>query len=243
MSSFLSNLIGRHTQADGNVKPRLRGRFEAEPRLAGPSLGDEPAGPYPAAAAPAEGPGPGALLPPAAPWPAIRQAGLPARGGPPADGPAPPHPAVGPPPRQSAPDGQPEASQVATEQNVNRLSTRIDASEPTGERPAQPAAPAPEPLAKPARAEPNAADWPGPPARPGGLLGEPARLPDFQQAGGRNPARPGAPAQLPPTIKVTIGRIDVRAVSPPPAARPSGGPKPLLSLEEYLARRNARGTQ
>lgn len=46
----------------------------------------------------------------------------------------------------------------------------------------------------------------------------------------------------PPTIKVTIGRIEVRAIttSAPPAARVATGPKPKQSLDEYLKQRNKR---
>jgi hypothetical protein len=50
----------------------------------------------------------------------------------------------------------------------------------------------------------------------------------------------GQAGQAPePTIRVTIGRIEVRATAPAPppapAARPAG---PRLTLEEYLRRRN-----
>jgi hypothetical protein len=51
-------------------------------------------------------------------------------------------------------------------------------------------------------------------------------------------ARPSSPIK-PPTIHVTIGRVEVRAVMPPVAApKPSSpsGPKP--SLEDYLKQRN-----
>jgi len=50
------------------------------------------------------------------------------------------------------------------------------------------------------------------------------------------PAEPAAPV-----IRVTIGRVDVRAVSapaPPPRRQAPTGPK--LSLEEYLRSRNGR---
>ncbi|WP_194825055.1 hypothetical protein [Nocardia sp. XZ_19_231] len=46
----------------------------------------------------------------------------------------------------------------------------------------------------------------------------------------------------PPTVQVTIGRIDVRATQPP-AARPHverATAKPT-SLDDYLAQRNHRG--
>ena len=45
------------------------------------------------------------------------------------------------------------------------------------------------------------------------------------------PASPAAP-----TIRVTIGRIEVRAVSPPAPAEPRSAAAPALSLEEYLRR-------
>lgn len=42
-----------------------------------------------------------------------------------------------------------------------------------------------------------------------------------------------------PTIKVTIGRVEVRAVPPQPVSRPSPAvKKPALSLDEYLKRHN-----
>ena len=50
---------------------------------------------------------------------------------------------------------------------------------------------------------------------------------------------PIQPAQ-PPVIKITIGRIDVRAITPsipaPTPAEPQ--PRPVLSLEDYLKQRN-----
>ncbi|NPD27114.1 hypothetical protein [Corallococcus exiguus] len=50
----------------------------------------------------------------------------------------------------------------------------------------------------------------------------------------------GGPAE--PVIQVTIGRIDVRAVTPPAPARSTPArPSPGPSLDEYLARRNGGG--
>ena len=53
--------------------------------------------------------------------------------------------------------------------------------------------------------------------------------------------RPAA-AQQPPTIKVTIGRVEIRAVTPPPAAAPQRPAErrvaARLSLDEYLRQRN-----
>jgi hypothetical protein len=49
-----------------------------------------------------------------------------------------------------------------------------------------------------------------------------------------------AELQASPVIRVTIGRVEVRAIMPPPAApaRRSAPSAPQLSLEEYLRRRN-----
>jgi len=54
-----------------------------------------------------------------------------------------------------------------------------------------------------------------------------------------------APAAAPPAIQITIGRIEVEAVlpaapTPSPAVRRTA--VPVLSLDEYLARRNGSGT-
>ncbi|HLG14198.1 MAG TPA: hypothetical protein VJH03_06810 [Blastocatellia bacterium] len=44
-----------------------------------------------------------------------------------------------------------------------------------------------------------------------------------------------------PTIRVTIGRIDVRAVSPPqPPAQETAPPAPRMSLDDYLRQQNGR---
>jgi hypothetical protein len=53
------------------------------------------------------------------------------------------------------------------------------------------------------------------------------------------------PAQSPPAVHVTIGRVEVRAVTPPPAARSApASPKPVkpaMSLADYLDQRNRSG--
>lgn len=62
------------------------------------------------------------------------------------------------------------------------------------------------------------------------------RQPAMAQADGANAA--------PPIVQVTIGRIEVRAVTPsaPPAPRAPARPQgPALSLDEYLRRRNGGG--
>jgi hypothetical protein len=52
-------------------------------------------------------------------------------------------------------------------------------------------------------------------------------------------AGPGQPADAQPTIRVTIGRVEIRAVVQPPVARPTR-PAPRPSLDEYL--RSRRGS-
>jgi hypothetical protein len=55
--------------------------------------------------------------------------------------------------------------------------------------------------------------------------------PDWKRA-----AAPDPPA---PTIRVTIGRVEVRAVTPTPApSRKPARPAPRMSLDEYLRAQN-----
>jgi hypothetical protein len=52
-----------------------------------------------------------------------------------------------------------------------------------------------------------------------------------------------ASSSSPSTIRVSIGRIEVKAMmppAPPPASPKPGRPAPRLSLEEYLKQRNGR---
>jgi len=113
-------------------------------------------------------------------------------------------------------------------------------------------------------------DWVAPVRAPGSLvpldtarqppLGRETRNPTtvVQRAMAQPPSRRGAPvvparqaeppvidriAAAPPSIAVTIGRVDVRAVlEPEPAARPPApAPKPLTqSLDDYLSERSGR---
>jgi hypothetical protein len=81
-------------------------------------------------------------------------------------------------------------------------------------------------------------DRPRPP-RPGRLTA-PAR-PDPPAAGPRRPQLPPAAGDLTaaPTVHVTIGRVEIRAVpAPPPARRPPAAR--TTSLDDYLSERNRR---
>ncbi|RKH49017.1 hypothetical protein D7Y23_18330 [Corallococcus sp. AB050B] len=72
-----------------------------------------------------------------------------------------------------------------------------------------------------------------------------ARVPSFPVQAERGGSAHGVPApeSAPaPVVQVTIGRIEVRAVTPPAPARPAPArTSPSLSLDEYLRRRNGGG--
>jgi hypothetical protein len=57
------------------------------------------------------------------------------------------------------------------------------------------------------------------------------------------PRRAGRKAPVAPTIKVTIGRIEVRATGPEKTAESAPGPvkAPVMSLDEYLRQRDNGG--
>ncbi|MDQ3929215.1 MAG: hypothetical protein M3328_08720 [Chloroflexota bacterium] len=77
-----------------------------------------------------------------------------------------------------------------------------------------------------------------PPVEPGAVR----RRPEGHPEGDQREPRLAAPEPSAPTIRVSIGRIEVRAVTPPPMlperrdtpARPG----PALSLDDYLKERN-----
>lgn len=73
-------------------------------------------------------------------------------------------------------------------------------------------------------------------------LGDPSVAPRVSRPGSGNHQQPGTREPSAPAIRVSIGRIEVRAATPPPvpAAQPaaSARPGPALSLDDYLKRRN-----
>ena len=82
------------------------------------------------------------------------------------------------------------------------------------------------------------------PSTPPGIRVRPAR------GTGRPPSRSGRPAipvaalesRSPPTVRVTIGRIEVQAMVPPSPPAPRAGPErraPVLPLGDYLKERDA----
>jgi hypothetical protein len=62
---------------------------------------------------------------------------------------------------------------------------------------------------------------------------------------GRAPpvGQPELPAEEPSAVRVTIGRVEVRAIFPPAATlpKPKSPPAPAVSLEEYLKEESRRG--
>lgn len=71
--------------------------------------------------------------------------------------------------------------------------------------------------------------------RPLNLAAEPPWLSDFRQE-----PHPLSENARPPVVKITIGRIDVRAAAPPPPppARKREPAKPRMTLEDYLKKQN-----
>ncbi|CAN92247.1 MULTISPECIES: hypothetical protein [Sorangium] len=78
--------------------------------------------------------------------------------------------------------------------------------------------------------------------RAGGATSIERAEPGAQTADPSAPTTAPAPAQAAPTIRVSIGRIEVRAAPPPPSPAPSPErPRPpLLGLQDYLAQQGAR---
>lgn len=249
MSDFVNNLVSRHVQVEDNVKPRVRGRFEPAERTrpslftqdtstesygtSWPAQQIEPYAEQPAGRLPArQSPLPGAVASPHLP-------GAPAGEWEQAMERRPLEAAV----RKQSPAG-PSVSPASSEESA-LVSTSPDAQQAVSKFPQAVAMDLKrqhQDLVEPAlrvgseagisRAES--------PSQLNGLLGGPARLPTTQRSSSPSGREQGPAAATPTTIKVTIGRIEVRAVSAPTPAtpQPSASPKPLLSLDEYLKRRN-----
>ncbi len=106
------------------------------------------------------------------------------------------------------------------------------------------AEPAPVPAAPPQRTpssplvEVSSRRRPSSPGRPSSRERPSARPLAPPVRGRRDERVPETPAE-PPSIRVTIGRVEVRAVSPPPPAEPPPPAKPRISLDDYL--RSHRG--
>ncbi len=69
----------------------------------------------------------------------------------------------------------------------------------------------------------------------------PERAASMRGPAPHDPSAPASAQDAVPTIKISIGRIDVRAVMPPsPAARPAARRTPSLSLTDYLKHQDER---
>jgi hypothetical protein len=113
---------------------------------------------------------------------------------------------------------------------------------PGGDRAAPTPAPrTPRPERRTEVEAPHPAPPPGRPT-PAPLVVQPQVIPARHPEPAVHTAGPATrPAEATPTIQVSIGRIEVRAVPPPPAsAKPRAGPAPM-TLEEYLRQRNGGG--
>lgn len=95
-------------------------------------------------------------------------------------------------------------------------------------------------ISHPHRSTPEAIPEADPPSLPAPLFASAIKRADPQAMRPREPEHSTEPAAA-PTIRVTIGRIDVRAVTPPslPVEQP-GPPAPRLSLDDYLRLHNGR---
>lgn len=72
---------------------------------------------------------------------------------------------------------------------------------------------------------------------PATIIAQPRRISRIEPAAPAL-AEPIVTQEAAPLIRVTIGRVEVRAIlSPPPAPRPTIRPSPTLSLEDYLKQR------
>lgn len=80
----------------------------------------------------------------------------------------------------------------------------------------------------------RSASRPAPSATPQAILAP--RLPYIEPLA--QPVQPGISNPAEPTVHVTIGRVEIRAVAAPAAQKRSTPSKPALSLNDYLQRRS-----
>lgn len=134
----------------------------------------------------------------------------------------------------------PQAAQVSIDRHEEGATVSPHISAPTGTNsPVEAPHEARRPTTRRPRGGEPAAQWPSPETPPDPLVAMPSEPGDLglQPAAAVTPLVPPAPEQ-PPDIKVTIGRIEVRA----PAAAAAKAPRPsrLLSLDDYLNPRRNR---
>jgi hypothetical protein len=226
VTGFLARLAARAAGEAAGAMPRLPARFE------GPAAGL----PVPARGTDLEAPAPLADL-----EPGDRRGSTPA-----AKAAAAPHTA---PIATGEPGGRPMAGVAVDASPPVRVRPRAGASrvpgsgtDPLGvvaDAAAAIASPAPSRGGLASRGPDIAPREPRPPLAPVAALPASAAAP-AESAGGR----PGAPGREPDVIRVTIGRVEIRAAVPPPASRPAptASPRPAaMPLGDYLRGRRSAG--
>lgn len=135
---------------------------------------------------------------------------------------------------------QPAAGQEVARPVSESPSGEVGAVPPIGER-AAPSPTAPPARSTPGSSEPKSATPPAPARSTKVVAPAHATIPRISPApSGPDRARGSDKAALPRPVHITIGRIEVRAVHPPPEPvrhRPAPA-APKISLEEYLKQRN-----
>lgn len=153
----------------------------------------------------------------------------------------------------------PEGSQAGAIEETRQV---VAPSPPTSATmPQEPPLPVPAPDARPPRDPVPVADVDRPPALPRSrpptasqiaadrrpepaVSIQPASIPPISPVVGSRRLRMAGSAD-PPIVRITIGRIDVRAVppdAPTEVKKPPARHRPAMSLEDYLKRRNGRGS-
>ncbi len=243
MSDYLTRLVERSLGVGEVVSPRLRSLFEPQDAVAGPALVDEPIEVRDERLVPSPEHAPRSVREPTAPSPSAKEStpALPRRRT------EPPHEIV----VERERPAEPGSPRVTVEPAVSEREALARAESPVptlhpqddhgGERPSpepprrrtvvvrerQPP-PRSEPAARERRRDrvptgPDEVRLPSPPAL------QPPLVPAY-----------AAPSE-PPVVRVTIGRVDVRAVLPPaPAERTAPRRAPRMTLDEYLRQGDGR---
>ncbi|HEY1166159.1 MAG TPA: hypothetical protein VGE90_13355 [Chitinophaga sp.] len=252
MGNFISNLIARHTTAASYVMPRLRGRFEPQPAPAAEAMPVDlrgnvtPSADHTSAvtAALPKGPGRTDAPPPAA---LIQEREAPTAVPPANNTIAPPETLLSlfgaavtaPPAAHPLPDngGEPADNYPATIPTGGTVNNFFVQYPPPQNGGTHTPSTAPE-QTQPATVRPLyfSIQSPGPQGiafsqyngnRPAGSF-------PMQRTGQYSPAA-AAPQ---PVIKVSIGRIDVRALTQPAAAKSNTANKAVMSLDDFLKKRS-----
>lgn len=258
MSTFLRRLLERSLASTATVQPRLASRFEFVPNPARLSeLTIETVAAAPAASAPLPSVTDFAA-PSAAPHPEIAKSAAPV---PPLAGPlpaahppafpaSPPPVAAIPPPPASQPITPPPAAPPLTESSVRSAREKFSLPPPSPStlliervteriREIHPVSGNGSSVSTAAAVSsgPAVAVASAPPPAPRERI-----VPPLSPSTSPSPTSFGPPSAG-PVVRVTIGRVDIRAIAPaaPPAVRATPPPqRPLIPLETYLKQRDAK---